>query len=243
MTRLKIATLLVGLVMLFIIPATVSAQGVLPYYFVGTAMIGDDPAPDGTMVAALVDGKQVVDSMVTGGDGSYTLIVEGDHTGKTITFRIGTMDAKQTAAWTAGGADELDLSTATAMMPGPTAMPAPTEPPSMVGPAGPEGPGGKQGRQGPQGPKGDMGEMGDKGDAGAAGRSGTQGPAGADGADGGPGPQGAAGAAGAQGDTGPAGPAGAMGSSGSNVIGIIAIIIAAVAAVGAVGAFVMGRRG
>jgi hypothetical protein len=246
MNRFKLLALLFGLVMLLTISGTVSAQRVPPHVFVGTAAMAGAAAPDGTMVTASVDGQEAASTMVAGGAGGYTLLVDqGDmsFTGKTVMFRIGGTDAAESATWMQGGANELDLSTATGMMPGPTAMPAPTEPPSMVGPAGPEGPSGKQGRQGPQGPKGDMGEMGDKGDAGAAGRSGTQGPAGTDGADGGAGSQGPAGAAGAQGDTGPAGPAGAMGSSGSNVIGIIAIIIAAVAAVGAVGAFVMGRRG
>ena len=157
MTKLKIVALFLGLVMLFIIPATVSAQRVPPHVFVGTATMAGAAAPDGTMVTAMVDGQEAASTMVAGGAGGYTLLVDqGDmsFTGKTVTFRVGGTDAAESATWMQGGANELDLSTATGMMPGPTAMPAPTEPPSMVGPAGPEGPrGGNRDGRGPKDPR------------------------------------------------------------------------------------------
>ena len=58
MNRFKILALMLGLVLLFTIPATVSAQRVPPHVFVGDAWIDDVAAPDGTVVTAWVDGAQ-----------------------------------------------------------------------------------------------------------------------------------------------------------------------------------------
>ena len=75
MTKLKILALMVGMVLLFVIPAVVSAQ-VLPHVIQGNATIdGDDnPAADGTMVMAMIDGEEVASDDVTGG--RYSLLLD-----------------------------------------------------------------------------------------------------------------------------------------------------------------------
>ena len=116
MTKLKILALLVGMVLLFTLPATVSAQRLPPHVFVGTAMMDGAMPADGTTVTAWVGGMEAASTTVSGG--GYTLIVDqGDQSfsGETITFQIGGNDAMETAMWMQGGGDELNLSASSAM--------------------------------------------------------------------------------------------------------------------------------
>lgn len=82
------------------------------------------PAADGTVVTAWIDADQVAETTVT--DGSFVLFVEqpegGSFAGHTIAFKIGGLDADQTASWASGGGDQLGL-TATAQ---PLLAPTPT---------------------------------------------------------------------------------------------------------------------
>ena len=231
MTKVKILALVVGMVLLFTLPATVSAQRLAPHVFVGTATVDGAMAADGTTVTAMVGGMDAGSAMVSGGN--YSILVDqGDQSfaGEEVSFQIGGMDAMETAMWMAGGGDELNLTATGAMMEEPT--PSPTEPAMdamemMPGPAGERGPAGADGAKG------------DDGDPGRDGAKGDTGPAGADGASG---AKGDAGPAGPAGPIGATGPAGADGSGGSNVLGIVALILAIVAIVGAGGAFLQGRR-
>ena len=83
----------------------------MPHAFLGLATVNGNPASDGTVVAALVDGRQVVAESVSGG--SYpVLLVEPDadsFVGKTVTFTIGGFQAAETAFWMPGGGTELNL--------------------------------------------------------------------------------------------------------------------------------------
>ena len=113
MTRVKILALLMGLVLLFTLPATVSAQQLPPHVFVGTAWIDDVAVAEGTTVSAWVAGAEAGSTTTTGAGGDYVLVVDqGDASfaGETISFLIGGLSAAQTADWMQGGGDELTLS-------------------------------------------------------------------------------------------------------------------------------------
>ena len=122
MTKVKILALLVGMVLLFILPSTVSAQRLPPHVFVGTAWIDDVAAPEGTIITAWVGGAEAGSATVTGDGGDYGSITvdQGDlsFAGETITFLVGGFSADQSAEWTQGGGDELTLSAASAAVAG-----------------------------------------------------------------------------------------------------------------------------
>ena len=210
-----VAALLVAILTLS--PSVASAPPAPPHLFLGSATFDGNPAADGTAVAALVDGQQVVAEPVSGG--SYTIMVEpktGSFFGKTVTFMIGGIPAKQTALWGEGLATELDLTaTPTQPTPVPSATTAATATPVLgvgeKGDAGPPGPQGSQGVQGPSGPPGS---------AGAAGPAGVAGP---------------------PGSPGLAGPGGDPGSKGSSLFGILALVFALLAFLGIFGG-VLWRR-
>ncbi len=114
MTKEKVLAVLSGIALLFILPATVSAQRVPPHVFVGTATIDGARAPDGITVSVWVDGQQAASATVSGG--SYTISVdqgEASFAGKRILFKVGGIEAEQSGTWSYGGGDELNL-TATA---------------------------------------------------------------------------------------------------------------------------------
>jgi len=230
MAKVKILGLLVGMVLLFTLPATVSAQRVMPHVFVGTASLDGVAAPEGTAVSAWVAGAEAATG-TTGAGGAYTLLVDqGDeesYAAETVSFKIGDLNADETASWVEGGADELNLSATSG--PAPTATPEPTPVPGATGVPGLGGLPGYTGATGPQGLEGPKGSKG------------AQGTTGATGAQGATGPSGAAGASGAMGPAGGVGPAGATGDGG-NALGVVALILAIVAIVGAGGIFLIGRK-
>ena len=69
-------------------------------------------AADGVEVSAWINGQLAATTRVE--FGSYTLLIEqpsgASFSGQTITFKVGSSDAKQTVRWTQGGATELVLS-------------------------------------------------------------------------------------------------------------------------------------
>ena len=215
---------------LTLLPSVASAQRVIPHAFLGLATVNGNPASDGTVVAALVDGRQVVAKSVSGG--SYpVLLVEPDadsFVGKTVTFTIGGIPANETALWVQGEVTQLNLTAnPTQATPVPQATPAATATPVLVvgekgdaGPSGPSGPSGPQGPQGVTGPSGPPGVGGPPGSAGAAGPAGVAGPTGS------------------QGLTGPEGD---PGSKGSSLFGILAFVFAIFAFLGTFGGMLWRR--
>ena len=196
----------------------------IPHAFLGLATVNGNPASDGTVVAAFVDGRQVVAESVSGG--SYpVLMVETDadsFVGKTVTFTIGGIPANETALWTQGEVTQLNLTASpTQATPVPQATTATTATPVLVvGEKGDPGPSGPQGSQGVQGPSGPPGVGGLPGSAGAAG------------------PAGVPGQTGLRGLTGPGGDSG---SDGSSLFGILALVFALLAFLGTFGG-VLWRR-
>ena len=209
---------------LTLLPSVASAQRVIPHAFLGLATVNGNPASDGTVVAAFVDGRQVVAESVSGG--SYpVLMVEPDadsFVGKTVTFTIGGIPANETALWTQGEVTQLNLTASpTQATPVPRATTAATATPVLVvGEKGDAGPSGPQGSQGVQGPSGPPGVGGPPGSAGAAG------------------PAGVPGQTGSRGLTGPGGDSG---SNGSSLFGILAFVFALLAFLGTFGG-VLWRR-
>ena len=165
---------------LTLLPSVASAQRVIPHAFLGLATVNGNPASDGTVVAAFVDGRQIVAESVSGG--SYpVLMVEPDadrFVGKTVTFTIGGIPANETALWAQGEVTQLNLTASpTQATPVPRATTAATATPVLVvGEKGDAGPSGPQGSQGVQGPSGRPGVGGPPGSAGAAGPAGVAGP-------------------------------------------------------------------
>ncbi len=213
MTRIRMLALMAVAAMLLIFPAVALGQQIPPHLTAITASVDGAPASDGTVITAWIDGNEVGSGVVA--DGTAVLVISGDasFTGKTISFKVGNLDAKETDTWEQGGHvnPELTISASSTMeatpVP-PTAMPVAT--PVMV-----------------------AGAKGDKGDTGAAGAKGDKGDAGS---------AGAAGAAGDKGDAGSAGAVGAAGSGGGSGLAVVALILAIVAIVAAGGAFAMGRK-
>ncbi len=212
---------------LTLLPSVASAQRVIPHAFLGLATVNGNPASDGTVVAAFVDGRQVAAESVSGG--SYpVLMVEPDadsFVGKTVTFTIGGIPANETALWAQGEVTQLNLTASpTQATPVPRATTAATATPVLVvgekGDAGPSGPSGPQGSQGVQGPSGPPGVGGPPGSAGAVGPAGVAGP---------------------NGSQGLTGPGGDPGSQGSSLFGILALVFALLAFLGTFGG-VLWRR-
>ena len=217
------------LTLLFLLPSGASAQRVMPHVFLGSATINGSPAADGMVVAALVDGRQVAATPVSGG--SYVIEVEpanDSFVGKTVTFTIGGIPANETALWIQGGGTELNLSASPspptpvpAATPTPTPVPAATPTPVIV--VGEKGETGQRGAQGPQGVQSPSGPPGVGGPPGSAGASG---------------PAGVAGPTGSQGLTGPEGDSGDKGSS---LFGILAFVVAIFAFLGTFGGMLWRR--
>lgn len=222
MTKTRFLALITALALLIAIPTSVLAQRLPPHQFVGTVTLDGATAADGAAVTAWIDDAQVGSTTVSGGE--YSLVVDQEdlvYAGKTISFKVSGANAAETAVWTTGAADILNL----------------------VATTGTPAVGGGEGSEGATGPAGPVGPAGPDGPAGPAGSTGSSGSAGTDGSDGDDGAAGAAGSAGPAGSAGAAGTVGSAGDDGSGgVLGVIALIVAGVALIGAAGAMMMGRR-
>ena len=78
-----------------------------PQVFIGTVLIDGLPAPDGTVIVAMVGGVQVAAVEVE--DGKYTNL-QVALAGQFVTFKIGNAVANQTFVSAVGGVDLLNLS-------------------------------------------------------------------------------------------------------------------------------------
>ena len=95
-------------VMLMLTPGTSAVGGPpsIPASFAGTVTVNGEPAPDGIVVSAFIDGDEVANAATA--NGKYDLGVPGS-AGATITFKIYNAVAT-TATWNSGEFTELGLS-------------------------------------------------------------------------------------------------------------------------------------
>ena len=213
MSLKRALAVLTVMLFLFSLPAVAFAQQTPPHIFIGNVSgVGGGPVAVGTVVTAFIGGAAKGTTTVQSG-GKYQLQV-GQGAGTSITFKIGNLDAFETAIWEQGGATILNLNASGVVV-------QPTPVPSVQGP---------KGDPGPAGPQGPAGAKGDPGAPGAPGQAGLQGVAGQDG------PTGSAGPAGTAGAVGPAGQAG------GTLFSIIALLLSAVAATLALVAFLGARQ-
>jgi hypothetical protein len=102
--------LLLALVLLIgVLPAYAADGGSppqLPHYFAGTVSTSTGPVPEGTVVEALVGGVSARNTTVTA-QSTYELLVPGEYgdEGKTVSFKVGGVQASQTATWVSGEID------------------------------------------------------------------------------------------------------------------------------------------
>ncbi|MBC8282018.1 MAG: hypothetical protein H8E48_14655 [Chloroflexi bacterium] len=98
-------------------PTRVASATATPVTTPGATRSPDcDPAADGVRVSAWVNGV-IVDTAIVK-DGKYSLLVEqtagANFFGQTVTFTVGSSDARQTIIWKQGAATELVLTAPTA---------------------------------------------------------------------------------------------------------------------------------
>jgi hypothetical protein len=79
----------------------------LPHYFSGTVSTSTGPVSEGTVMEAFVDGVKKAETAVTA-ESTYELLVPGEYgdEGKTVSFKVGGVQASQTAAWESGQVNE-----------------------------------------------------------------------------------------------------------------------------------------
>ena len=112
--------------------AAVPTQGGPPQVFLGSATIDGNPAPEGTVVAALINGV-AVSTVEVNASGRYSNILVPT-AGAAVTFTIGGLPAAETATSEVGGLGFLNLTAISAAQPAdtpapPTAAPAPADTP------------------------------------------------------------------------------------------------------------------
>ena len=112
--------------------ASVPNQGGPPHVFLGSAIINGNPAPEGTIVAALIDGV-TVSTVEVDASGRYVNL-QVSTAGTAVTFTIGGLPAAETATSERGGLGILNLTAIGAAQPADTPVP-PTAPPAPPAPA------------------------------------------------------------------------------------------------------------
>ncbi len=86
---------------------------VVPHAFVGTVTIDGVIAPDGTVVTVWIQEFSAPVDQAVVSDGSYLIQVpqygSASFAGKTVTFKVGSLNARETAIWMSLSVDELNL--------------------------------------------------------------------------------------------------------------------------------------
>ena len=108
--------------------ASVPTQGWPPHVFLGSAIINGDPAPEGTVVAALIDGV-TVSTMEVDASGRYGNL-QVPTAGAAVTFTIGGLPAAETATSEIGELGILNLTATGAAQPVDTPVPPTAAPAS-----------------------------------------------------------------------------------------------------------------
>jgi len=106
MSKIKWFALLAILTALIFPAMAVAQPSVCGFYGVVTSATGTSVA-NGTVVTAWIDGAQV--ATTTASSGNYVIKVAGNYDGKTVSFKIGDVQASKTGTWTAMGNIKLDL--------------------------------------------------------------------------------------------------------------------------------------
>jgi hypothetical protein len=165
MAKVRIAALLAVVALALMIPGLIYAQPVPPHIITGNATLNGQPAPDGTLVTAWIDGVAVPGASVAVKGppaGKFTLQViqpdGGAYAGKSIKFKVGGSDATQAQNWAQGDATILNLTATSGPPPTPTPVPATATPrplpTGVLGAKGDPGAPGAAGAVGPAGPQG-----------------------------------------------------------------------------------------
>ncbi|MCH7667073.1 MAG: hypothetical protein IH936_14235 [Acidobacteria bacterium] len=96
MTSAKLFVILAVMAVALTLPSVVTAQQVPPHLSLIDAWIDGEAAPDGTVITAMMEGKDDVTATIT--NGQAVLVIEGvpGDTGATITFKIGDRTAAET---------------------------------------------------------------------------------------------------------------------------------------------------
>lgn len=130
MNKLRLLGVAALALFVLVMPAIASAQSApgIPNRFYGTARGADGLlVAAGTTISGVVDAAVVATTTATAG-GNYTLDVVqpsgANYAGKTVSFRIGTATAAQTAVWTFGDLDNLNLTVGSAAGAGITLTPS-----------------------------------------------------------------------------------------------------------------------
>jgi hypothetical protein len=78
----------------------------LPHYFGGTVSTSTGPVGEGTLVEAYLDGVKDAETVVTA-QSTYDILVPGEDgdEGKTVSFKVGGVQASETAPWQSGQID------------------------------------------------------------------------------------------------------------------------------------------
>ena len=107
MQKSRSLVLIIVVLLMVALPDATLAQQIPPHVFTGIVTIDGVSAPVGTVITAIIDGVNQGSATVQAG-GQYQLQVsQGAGTG--ITFKIGNLDANETATWEQGGATLLNL--------------------------------------------------------------------------------------------------------------------------------------
>ena len=105
----NIKILVIVVVFLFALPVAAYAQKTPPHIFIGKVFdVSGGSVSVGTVVTAYINGMTQGSTSVRA-DGTYRLMVD-QGAGTDITFKIGPVDATETATWQQGGATVMNLS-------------------------------------------------------------------------------------------------------------------------------------
>jgi len=97
---------------------TATTKTVLLALFSGVVRVDEQPVPDGTPVSAWIEGEKAAETVTANSRYAISIEQPGDKNfqGKAIVFRIGDLEARETATWTAGANVELNLTAKTSAL-------------------------------------------------------------------------------------------------------------------------------
>ena len=117
MTSAKLFVILALMALALTLPSVALAQQVPPHLSLITATFGGETAPDGTIVTAMMEGKDDVTATVA--NGQAVIVFEGvaGDTGATISFMVGDFAAAENDTWEQGGHSDASLTLSASSVP------------------------------------------------------------------------------------------------------------------------------